>query len=163
MINKIFLSLGSNQGDKIKNLNSAIISIKKFAVINHISNYFLSEAIDVRKQEDFINIALEISTQLSADELLLSIKEIEVSMGRDITKIGEPRVIDIDIIFYNNIVYNTNDIEIPHPRAHKRAFVIYPNLEIDSKFVHPVLKKTIQEISNELPRQKLVKLEDKIY
>ena len=98
MINKIFLSLGSNQGDKIKNLNSAIISIKKFAVINHISNYFLSEAIDVRKQEDFINIALEISTQLSADELLLSIKEIEVSMGRDITKIGEPRVIDIDII-----------------------------------------------------------------
>ena len=75
MINKIFLSLGSNQGDKIKNLNSAIISIKKFAVINHISNYFLSEAIDVRKQEDFINIALEISTQLSADELLLSIKE----------------------------------------------------------------------------------------
>ena len=160
MTNKIFLSLGSNDGDRIKNLHKAISSIKKIAEINRISSFYLTEPVDVVKQNDFINLALEISTAISPERLLSIFKEIEIDMGRDVTKVGQPRTIDIDIVFYSSNIYTSNNIQIPHPRAHNRAFVIYPIMEIDQEFIHPTLNKSILEISRKLPKHNIVKLKD---
>ena len=85
--NKVYLALGSNLGDRIKNLHKAISSIKKIAEINRISSFYLTEPVDVVKQNDFINLALEISTGISPERLLSIFKEIEIDMGRDVTKV----------------------------------------------------------------------------
>lgn len=161
MSNLVYLSLGTNLGDKIHNLDFALVALKKFVKINNISSLYETEPVNVEKQENFINIAIEISTHLSPSDLLVHTQQIEFQMGRKESEVGKPRTIDIDIIFFNSMIYKQPEIQIPHPRAHKRAFVIIPIMEISPGLIHPVLNKSIEEISKNLVDQKVAKLENR--
>ena len=155
-----YLSLGSNLGDRINNLVTAITHLKRFVKINNISSFYQTEPINVEKQEDFINIAIEVSTRLTPSDFLIHTQKIEILMGRETCQVGRPRVIDIDIIFFNSMVYNRLGLQIPHPRAHQRAFVIIPIMELNPQLIHPVLNKSMGEISKNLLDQRIIKLDD---
>ena len=158
MNNSVYLSLGTNLGDKIHNLDLALVAIEQFVKINNISSIYETEPMNVEKQEDFINIAIEVSTHLSLSDLLVRTQQIEFEMGRKACEVGKPRTIDIDIIFFNSIIYNQLEIQIPHPRAHQRAFVIVPIMEMNPQLIHPVFNKSMKEISKNLRDQRIVKL-----
>ena len=116
--NKIILSLGSNIGDKKSNLETAIIQIDKFSTIKKISSIYESEPILLKDQDNFFNLVLEIDYKKSAIELLEITKDIERRMGRKkIVKYG-PRIIDIDIVFFNNQIVNSKDLVIPVSYTH---------------------------------------------
>ncbi len=114
--------------------------------IRKCSSMHETEAWGVKDQPRFINMAVEAETDVSPEELLTLIKRIESDMGRLPEKKWGPRLIDIDILMYDNIVMNGGDLSIPHPLMHERKFVLVPLSEIAPQKVHPVLRRTIREL-----------------
>ena len=112
--NKIILSLGSNIGDKKLNLENAIKKVSEFSKINKISSIYESEPILYEKQDKFFNLILQIDYKKSAVQLLKDLKDTEKKMGRVKTTKYGPRLIDIDIVFFNNQIINSKDLVIPH-------------------------------------------------
>jgi 2-amino-4-hydroxy-6-hydroxymethyldihydropteridine diphosphokinase len=151
----IFILLGSNQGDRLKNLSEARQAISGFpSVIVKTSGIYQTQAWGNENQDDFYNQVVEISTFLLPAELLIKIQEAEVSLGRIRTEKWGPRIIDIDILFFNNAVIETPSLVIPHPGIPDRKFTLIPLNEIAPDFFHPVLHKKIgtllQECSDRL-------------
>jgi len=148
MINSVCLSLGSNLGQKEKNIYRAVNLLKnKAGEIKKVSSLYNSPPWGFIHNENFLNIVISIETQLSPEELLNTILNIEKIMGRVRNNNGyESRIIDIDILFYNNIVLNTPNLIIPHPHIEKRLFVLVPLAEILPNIIHPVLKKTASNL-----------------
>ena len=145
--NKIILSLGSNIGDKKSNLEIAINQIEKFSTINKMSSIYESDPIILKDQEKFFNLVLEIDYKKSVIELLEATKEVEKKMGRKkIVKYG-PRIIDIDIVFFNNQVVNSKDLVIPHYDWTNRIFVVKPLSELFKEFNLHVYKLDVQKIN----------------
>lgn len=143
LINRAYLSLGSNLGNKAENINSAIelLSERAGKVLKVSSNYetepdgFLSE-------NSFVNIALSLDTPLDALALLEVCEQIEKELGRKTKSVNlnySDRVIDIDILYFNNMQLATDRLTLPHPRMHKRSFVLEPLAEIAPKLKHPIL------------------------
>ena len=132
--NKIILSLGSNIGDKKSNLETAIIQIDKFSTIKKISSIYESEPILLKDQDNFFNLVLEIDYKKSVIELLKSTKDVERRMGRKKTVKYGPRIIDIDIIFFNNQLVNSKDLVVPHYDWSNRVFVVKPLCEFFKEF-----------------------------
>ena len=128
--NSIFLSLGSNIGDKKNNLIDAVRLISNFAKILKISSVYKSEPLLFEEQDDFFNIVIEIDYQQTAKNLLLKIKDIETQMGRKENFRYGPRLIDIDIIFFKGEEINEKDLIIPHYDWQNRLFVIAPLYEV---------------------------------
>ncbi len=145
-----FIGIGSNLGKRIENCIRALEEISNFARITALSSIYETESVDKEDQPDFINCVIEVETSLSPFDLLIFLQSVENMIGRKHLEKGGPRIIDLDIIFYDNLVIETNELIIPHPRAHLRRFVLEPLCEIAPDFIHPVLKKTIQEILNNL-------------
>ena len=158
MEHSVFLGLGSNQGEKIKNCEQAIEEILKLeeGFLLSRSSWYYSEPWGRDDQDWFINGVIQIRTELCPDELLMKFKEIEKRLGRKNREKWGPRVIDIDILFYDDLSLESPDMEIPHPRILERNFVLIPFAEIAPQFVHPVLKKTIKELLDTSPDQKKV-------
>lgn len=142
-----FLSLGSNVGDQLNNLLSAEgeLSLRVGKIIKK-SSYYITDPWGYTKQATFINSCLLIKSEHSPTEMLSIIKAIEVDLGRKTRKKWGPRLIDIDIIFFNKSIVRSPNLVIPHPYMHERKFVLSPMLEIAPQFVHPVLNKTIEEL-----------------
>ena len=132
--NKIILSLGSNIGDKKSNLETAIIQIDKFSTIKKISSIYESEPILLRDQDNFFNLVLEIDYKKSVIELLETTKDVERRMGRKKTLKYGPRIIDIDIVFFNNQIVNSKDLIVPHYDWANRVFVVKPLCELFKEF-----------------------------
>ncbi len=128
--NKIILSLGSNIGDKKSNLETAINEINKFSTIKKVSSIYQSDPILLKDQENFFNLVLEIEYKKSAIELLETTKDVERRMGRKKTVKYGPRIIDIDIVFFNNQIINSKDLVIPHYDWSNRVFVVKPLCEL---------------------------------
>ena len=124
--NKIILSLGSNIGDKKSNLETAIIQINKFSTIKKISSIYESDPILLKDQDNFFNLVLEIDYKKSVIELLETTKDVERRMGRKKTLKYGPRIIDIDIVFFNNQIVNSKDLIVPHYDWANRVFVVLP-------------------------------------
>lgn len=143
---KVILALGSNIGDKKKNLKKAIDILKEKVNICKISKIYVSKAVGYTSQPDFYNMVLIGRTNLTPFELLTFIKKVERRVGRIYRFHWGPREIDIDIIFYENFVIKTEKLRIPHPFMHKRDFVLKPLLEIEPTLKHPVYKKTVKEL-----------------
>jgi 2-amino-4-hydroxy-6-hydroxymethyldihydropteridine diphosphokinase len=163
MKHSVFLGLGSNQGEKIKNCEQAIEEILKRegGFFLSRSSWYYSEPWGREDQDWFINGVIQIRTELSPDELLMKFKEIEKRLGRENREKWGPRVIDIDILFYDDLSLESPGMEIPHPRISERNFVLIPFAEIAPQFVHPVLKKTIKELLDTSPdRKKVVKMSE---
>ena len=144
----VFLGLGSNMGDRRANLNRAVelLSGKDGIDIIEVSSFYVTKPVGGPPQEDYINGVVKVETELAPDAMLFEMKEIERYMGRRPAGRDFPRPIDLDILFYDDLVRNEDDLTIPHPRVHKRSFVLKGLSEIAPGKVHPVLNKTIKEI-----------------
>ncbi len=114
------------------------------------SSMYQTEPWGVGEQPRFVNMAIEIETEQSPVELLKSLKEIEKELGRVETVKWGPRVIDLDILLYDDLIIKESELEVPHPYMHEREFVLSPLAEIAPDRVHPVLKKTVREMLSEL-------------
>ena len=142
----IFLSLGTNIGDRVANLEKAHSLIEAKFKISNKSSIYETEPWGGVAQGLFLNQVLQIETSVEPRELLKMIKNMESEMGRTETAKWGPRVIDIDILFYGDLVIDEPELIIPHKFLHERKFALEPLNEIAPDFVHPVLKKKISEL-----------------
>ena len=149
-MSKVYLSIGSNKGNRSVLINKAIDEIeKKVGIIISRSSIYQSKSWGF-DSNDFYNLCLLIDTEIMPKSLLINLKKIEKSMGReDIDGSYSDRFIDIDILFYDNIITDLEDLKIPHPKIEIRKFILVPMLEIADDYVHPILNKTIKELYND--------------
>ena len=145
--NKIILSLGSNIGDKKSNLETAINQINKFSTIKKISSIYESDPILLKEQDNFFNLVLEIDYKKTVIELLETTKDVERRMGRKKTVKYGPRIIDIDIVFFNNQIVNSKDLVVPHIDWSNRVFVVKPLSELFKEFNMKEYKLDVQKIN----------------
>ena len=149
----VYIAIGSNMGDKIGNCRSAIdaLSRLKTTAVSRTSAFYKTAPVDYLDQDWFVNAAVELTTALSPLPLLQQLQEIQRKAGRleDPIRFG-PRIVDLDIIFYDDAVIDSAELVIPHPRMHKRAFVLQPICDIDPQLVHPVLQRPVRELLGEL-------------
>jgi 2-amino-4-hydroxy-6-hydroxymethyldihydropteridine diphosphokinase len=150
-LNRVFIALGSNLGNREENINKAIEVINSTIgkVIKQAKN-IETEPVDMSNSNLFINTCIEVQTSLNVEYLLEELKNIEINLGRPANSKGknESRTIDLDIIFYNQIVYSSENLTIPHPNYHKRDFVLVPMLELDNQFIDPKTKITLKQLIN---------------
>lgn len=144
--NIYYLSLGSNLNDRSANLQSAIRELSKFAEIKGKSKIYETCPLGYKSQGKFLNMAIEMESELSPLELIFRTQEIEHKMGRKREIPKGPREIDIDILLYNNETYSHKHLTIPHKEMHKRQFVLEPLNEIAPQAVHPILNQNIQTL-----------------
>lgn len=142
MNHNIYLSLGSNFGDKKENILNSIKEIDRLKHTNVvlISSFYETKPIGYIHQPDFLNASLKIESELQPLELFYFLKGIEKKLGRIEREKWHEREIDIDIIYFNDLIYSDNRINIPHIESHNRTFVLEPLTEISPDFIHPILK-----------------------
>ena len=141
-----YIGLGSNMGDRAANLGKAIHLISQSAPVRVTSSLYQTEPEGYKDQPDFLNSVACVDTDCAAGELLKKLNGIEVQMGRERPFADAPRVIDLDLLFYDGAIINELGIEVPHPHLHLRAFVLAPMVEIAPDFIHPVLHKSMREL-----------------
>jgi 2-amino-4-hydroxy-6-hydroxymethyldihydropteridine diphosphokinase len=150
ILKSAYLHLGSNIGNKKSQLESAIESIKKsIGKVVTSSSFYETEAWGKKDQESFLNIAIEVLTDLSAEDLLKQCNKIEAQVKSVKAEKWGPRILDIDILFLGDKVVKNSTLTIPHPEIENRNFVLIPLMEIAGEFIHPVLNKTIEELYEE--------------
>lgn len=157
MHNTVYLSIGSNLGDRAANLNAAIDRLRSFGEILRISSFYETEPVEFTAQPWFLNCAVELTTEKTPEDLMAAILEIEQQMGRKRTQKKGPRSIDIDILMFGNLTADTKGLTIPHPALQERRFVLEPLAEIAPEVSHPKLKLTIRELRDALPAGQAVR------
>ena len=146
-MNKAFLSIGSNQGDRFDHLEKARKGISEFiGDITKTSSVYETAAWGFKNQADFLNRVFEVSTELKPLEIMEFIERIETELGRVRYKKWGMRKIDIDILFYNDAIIMTDHLKIPHPLLQDRKFVLVPLNEIGPELIHPVLNKSVRKL-----------------
>lgn len=146
-----YLGLGSNKGDRIGYIESAvseIINVEKIELIKS-SSIYETEPWGISDQNYYLNCIHQIQTSLNAETLFEELKNIEKKLGRKDNKKWYEREIDIDLLFYNREIINSTTMKIPHPQIENRRFVLVPMNEVAPEFVHPILNKSISQILNE--------------
>jgi 2-amino-4-hydroxy-6-hydroxymethyldihydropteridine diphosphokinase len=149
----VYISIGSNMEDPLENCRRGIDALCRNAEVALIerSPWYKTQPVDYVDQNWFINSVISAKTRLSPFELLEKTQRIQNRLGRksDGVRFG-PRVIDLDIIFYDDLLIDTAHLVIPHPRMHKRRFVLQPICDIDPTVMHPGLGRNVQELLNQL-------------
>lgn len=146
-MNIAYLSIGSNKGNRFAFLKGAIQALRSHPDIrvSQISSIYETAPVGFTEQEDFLNIAIEVETSLSAEKLLTVCQAIEKDLGRVREKRWGPRTVDLDILLFNNDNIESENLTIPHPRMMERAFVLVPLVEIAPTLCHPVTKERFAE------------------
>jgi 2-amino-4-hydroxy-6-hydroxymethyldihydropteridine diphosphokinase len=157
----VYLSLGSNVGDRAANLCSAIERLRTLGQIEKVSSFYETEPVEFTAQPWFLNCAVKLDTEKMPKQLLSGILDVEQQMGRRRIRKKGPRAIDIDILFFGNSIIDTKGLTVPHPAMHERRFVLEPLAEIAPDIRHPVFKKTIRELRDALPPGPAVRKVDK--
>ena len=150
-IHTAYVAAGSNIGEKLLNCKNGIAALTKAkkTVLKEWSKFYKTEPVHYKDQEWFVNCVVKIETPLDPFELLHELKSIERDAGRVYTSIRfGPRILDLDIIFYDDLVKNSADLILPHPRMHNRRFVLVPICDISPEIVHPVLQKNMRSLLN---------------
>jgi 2-amino-4-hydroxy-6-hydroxymethyldihydropteridine diphosphokinase len=146
-----YLSLGSNLGDREARLREAISRLETVGKVAAVSSFYEAEPVEVTNQPWFLNCALALETDRAPQELMRALLDIEREMGRQRTREKGPRTIDIDILLLGETVVGSPEVTLPHPALHRRRFVLEPLAEIAPRALHPVLKKTVRELLDDLP------------
>jgi len=153
----VYLSIGSNVGDRMANLRGALGDLTdKGQCIRRVSSFYSTEPVGYLSQPWFLNIAVELETTLTPRALLEVCQAIEHARGRKRSFPGAPRIIDLDILLYGDLIVDKPELQIPHPRMAERRFVLAPLAEIAPEAVHPILKISIQALLVSCPDQSSV-------
>ncbi len=155
-MNTIYLALGTNLGDRFGNLRAAVEALAPDVAVLAESRVYETPPWGYEDQPAFMNMAVKTETDLSPVDLLAHLKHLEEELGRRQSFHWGPRLIDIDILFYDNLVMDTPQLVIPHPRLHERAFVLVPLADIAPDLMHPVLNKTIRQLLSEVDASGIV-------
>jgi 2-amino-4-hydroxy-6-hydroxymethyldihydropteridine diphosphokinase len=144
----VYLALGTNLGDRLANLKQAITALTPQMEVKAKSQVYETLPWGFEDQPKFLNQVIKVNTYLDPEPLLKHLKRLEVALGRKESFPNGPRLIDIDILFYDDLVVNKPALVIPHPRLHERGFVLLPLMEIAPNLVHPVNKKSVHEMAD---------------
>lgn len=146
MTKNVFIGIGSNMGNRKEHIRKALSSIDQISPLISVSKPYRSKPYGVVNQPDFINLVAECRVEQEPIEYLKLLQNIELEGERVTKQKWHARTIDLDILFFGNMVMVNRDLVIPHPDLHNRDFVLRPLMDIASEFIHPVLKMTVKEI-----------------
>lgn len=152
MSHEIYIALGTNLGKRESNLRAAIEALPPKVRVVALSPIYETAPWRVADQPDFLNQVIRAETELSPQDLLDYLKQIEMDMGRKPTYRYGPRLIDLDILFYDDCVMETPGLSIPHPRLHKRAFVLVPLMDLNPQLQHPITGQSVKELLEDVDR-----------
>lgn len=148
----VYVSLGSNIGDRQHNLQAAIEKLKALGDIKAVSSFYETEPVEYTAQPWFLNAAVALETELMPRQLLSRLLAIELAMGRRRSIAKGPRIIDLDVVLFGSSIVDIPQLTIPHPAMHQRRFVLEPLTEIAPEIRHPIFKKTMRELRDALPK-----------
>jgi 2-amino-4-hydroxy-6-hydroxymethyldihydropteridine diphosphokinase len=153
MMSRVYIGIGSNLGDREFLVRKAVEALRQLPQTNvsGVSSLYDTEPVGEMEQPPFLNAVAWIETELPARDLLWQMLLIEKRMGRVRSKRWGPRPIDLDLLFYDDELIDEPDLQVPHPEAHRRAFVLFPLLELDPNFRHPVTGETVRRMIQKLP------------
>ena len=157
MATLVYLSLGSNLGNREAQLEDAQNRLCALGRIAAVSSFYETEPVEFTEQPWFLNCAVALKTDLTPQQLMSALLGIEETMGRKRTQKKGPRIIDIDILLFGDMILDSAKVTIPHPAMHKRRFVLEPLAEIAPDARHPVLNKTIRELQDALLNGQVVR------
>jgi 2-amino-4-hydroxy-6-hydroxymethyldihydropteridine diphosphokinase len=147
----VYLSLGSNVGDRQASLEQAIAQLAKLGTVTKRSAFYETEPMEITDQPWFLNSAVELETELMPKQFIAAVLDIEREMGRKRTKKKGPRTIDIDVLLFGKSIIEMKGLTVPHPAMHLRRFVLEPMVEIAPELRHPVFKRSMRELRDALP------------
>ncbi len=152
----VYLALGSNLGNRAANLKEAIAALSPQMEVQAKSKVYETPPWGYTEQAKFLNQVLKVKTYLEPVLLLKHLKRLELALGRTATFQNGPRLIDMDILFYDDLVFESSGLVIPHPHVHERGFVLLPMLDIAPDFVHPVKLKSVRELITDCDLQGII-------
>ena len=142
----VYLALGSNLDNRLANLKQAVSALSPQMEVKAKSPVYETPPWGYEDQPKFLNQVIKVKTYLEPEPLVKHIKRLEITLGRKPSFQNGPRLIDIDILFYDDLILDTPSLVLPHPRLHERGFVLLPLMDIDPDLVHPINKKSIREM-----------------
>ncbi|OGF64032.1 MAG: 2-amino-4-hydroxy-6-hydroxymethyldihydropteridine diphosphokinase [Candidatus Fischerbacteria bacterium RBG_13_37_8] len=158
MMENVYVSFGSNLGKRFLNLHKGLGELLFHPLITYrcMSPFYYTEPLDIKKQRWFINLILKICANMLPYDLLTLLKGIEKKTGRTHTVPKGPRILDLDILFYNNETIRSEQLTVPHPEIHKRNFILKGMIQMGENIYHPILEKSIEQLHRELKSNQVV-------
>jgi len=160
MNHTVYIALGTNLGERLANLRAAIESMQPEITVLAESHVYETPPWGYEDQPAFLNMVVKAETDLEPELLLNNLKQLEVELGRKQNFRWGPRLIDLDILFYDDLVLELPPLVIPHPRLHERAFVLVPLMDVAPDLIHPIFQRRVSDLLTEVNRQGILRFGD---